>query len=169
MTLFILRFFQNSFPLYALHLFLLFHLTPCLVVAFQPCMDWIQIKKNTDSEVTLQLTAIFFWTFTEVTRKLQWIVKSATYIGTEKNQWMIHADIHAFTECDITSQFCSIRKGKAFKALMENHVFISVHKNMHVIISNNQDPKTTGQKSGLFSIWLEGKNGNFQIKEKPHC
>ena len=108
--------------------------------------------------------------FTEVTRKLQWIVKSATYIGTEKNQWIIHADIiHAFTECDITSQFCSIRKGKAFKALIENHVFISVHKNMHVIISNKQDPKTTGQKSGLFSMQLEGKKGNFQIKEKPHC
>ena len=53
------RFFLNGFPV-CCNLFLV---TPCLVVAVQPCMEWIPIKKkNTKDEIqnsnleTIQLT-----------------------------------------------------------------------------------------------------------------
>ena len=40
------RFFLNIFPICCNLFVLLFLVTPCLIVAVQPCMEWITIKKS---------------------------------------------------------------------------------------------------------------------------
>ena len=48
-SIFNCRLFRNRFPV-CLNIFVfLFLLTPCLVVAFQPCMEWIPIKKKSSN------------------------------------------------------------------------------------------------------------------------
>ena len=42
----LIRFFLNWFPVCSNLFVLLFLLTPCLIVALQPCMEWIPIKKK---------------------------------------------------------------------------------------------------------------------------
>ena len=45
-TSFNCRFFLNRSPVCFNLFVLLFLVTPCLIVTFQPCMEWIPIKKN---------------------------------------------------------------------------------------------------------------------------
>ena len=53
-------FFLNWFPL-CINIFVVFFVTPCLVVTAQPCMEWIPIKKNSRGKLTTSPLSHLRW------------------------------------------------------------------------------------------------------------